>query len=383
MAAFPRGSMNKESTNKLESESSTTTTTTPMLEEDTSSNRLRELLFSDFYRRENWFAELCEILFKVKARGSSISLEIYFGLIHFVSCSYALVVIPQQLVKAGYSSRSSVVTTAICSGVGSMICGLVANLPFVIAPPTVVSIYLVVFLREEALNYQHGNAAVISSGLVLMLFGYKPLTNLVGKLIPLPIQVGTSVGIGLLTALAGALEIKLVQSGQYQILTRGVVSPEVVIAISGVVIISTAIHYHVKGAFCLGLLSCTFVWWIYTGDWPEQIFVLPVTNYANWSGFTSEFTPPLTADMVFLYVLYLSGIINSLSELGKLNSTPRGESTTPPRTRWIYVISGIMTVVSGCLCGPPILVSPESAAGRLFTFSRKNAVSHHPHPRLR
>lgn len=323
-----------------------------------SSSRLHELFSMEFYRRENWIAELCEILFKVKARGSSISLEIYFGVIHFVSCSYALVVIPQQLIKAGYPSRPSVVTTAICSGVGSIICGLVANLPFVIAPPTVVSIYLVVFLREEQLNLMHGNAAVISSGLLLMLFGYKPLAILVGKLIPLPIQVGTAVGIGLLTALAGALEIKLVQSGQYQILTRGVVSPEVVIAISGVVIISAAIHYHIKGAFCLGLISCTLAWWLFTGDWPERILSMPAVNITNFTGFTTEFTPPLTGDLVFLYVLYLSGITTSLSELGGLSK----ESGGTPRTRWVYIISGLMTVMSGFLCGPPILVSPESAA---------------------
>jgi AGZA family xanthine/uracil permease-like MFS transporter len=328
------------------------------------SSRLHELAARGFWRKENWLAELCEILFKVKSRGSSIQLELYFGVIHFVSCSYALVVIPQQLVKAGYSSRESVVTTAICSGLGSILCGLVANLPFVIAPPTVVSIYLVVFLREETLNYMHGNAAVIASGAVLMLFGYKPLTNLVGKLIPLPIQVGTAVGIGLLTALAGALEIKLVQSGQYTMLTRGVVSPEVVIAISGVVMISAAIHYHVRGAFCLGLICCTLAWWVYTGEWPDQVFSMPAVNVTNFSGFTAEFTPPLAGDMVFLYVLYLSGIITSLSELGKLSEQGRdGADAHAPRTRWVYVISGLMTVISGFLCGPPILISPESAAG--------------------
>ena len=33
------------------------------------------------------------------------------------------------------------------------------------------------------------------------------------------------------------------------------------------------------------------------------------------------------------------------------------------RGRWLYIICGIMTIISGCCGGPPILISPESAAG--------------------
>jgi xanthine/uracil/vitamin C permease (AzgA family) len=100
-------------------------------------------------------------------------------------------VIPQQLSIAGYSEFHSVVTTALCCGIGSAIGGLFMNLPFIIAPPTVVSIYLVVFLQEKELGPQFGNASVIMSGFALMFFGYRPLANFVGTLIPLPIQVGT------------------------------------------------------------------------------------------------------------------------------------------------------------------------------------------------
>jgi xanthine/uracil/vitamin C permease (AzgA family) len=33
------------------------------------------------------------------------------------------------------------------------------------------------------------------------------------------------------------------------------------------------------------------------------------------------------------------------------------------RGRWLYIICGIMTIISGFYGGPPILISPESAAG--------------------
>jgi xanthine/uracil/vitamin C permease (AzgA family) len=46
--------------------------------------------------------------------------------------------------------------------------------------------------------------------------------------------VGTAIGIGLLTALAGALDINLVTPGDYTIVTMGAITPKIMIAIAGV-----------------------------------------------------------------------------------------------------------------------------------------------------
>ena len=113
----------------------------------------------------------CEILFKVKERNSTIRYEIYYGLIHFISCLYILAVIPQQLSKAGYNVDYTVVAVGACCGVGSIVGGLFTNLPFVIAPTSVVSIFLSVirYLQSGNLGPDVGSAAVVLSGLVLML----------------------------------------------------------------------------------------------------------------------------------------------------------------------------------------------------------------------
>jgi xanthine/uracil/vitamin C permease (AzgA family) len=72
-------------------------------------------------------------------------------------------------------------------------------------------------------------------------------------LIPLPIQVGTAIGIGLLTTLAGCTEINLVEKGTYNILKFGAITSKVCIAFFGVFIICVAINYHVKvvGQHCM------------------------------------------------------------------------------------------------------------------------------------
>lgn len=84
-------------------------------------NIIGDLATVNFYKQEHWFTELCEILFKVKERGSSVQMEIYYGFIHFISCLYILAVAPQQLAKAGYDVSFTVVAIGLCCGIGSII----------------------------------------------------------------------------------------------------------------------------------------------------------------------------------------------------------------------------------------------------------------------
>ena len=49
----------------------------------------------------------------------------------------------------------------------------------------------------------------------------------------------------------------------------------------------------------------------------------------------------LTADLIFLFVLYLNGLVTSLSDLAGLT---RASDHTVPRGRWLYILCGIMTV---------------------------------------
>lgn len=235
-----------------------------------------DLLHLEFYKQTGWVDEAAEVLFKIRARQTTIRSECYFGLIHFISCVFVLAVIPQQLSNAGYDGRATVVSTAATCGVGCIICGLFANLPFVLAPPAVIAIFLTNNIQTNNLTPRIGSSAVLVSGVVLTLLGYRPLAHFVSKLIPLPIQVGTAVGVGLLTAFAGATDVKLVVKGQNNhLLGLGDITPQVMIAICGIVIITVATYYKVKGAFCVSLIFCSLVWWVSTDSWPDSLAAAP------------------------------------------------------------------------------------------------------------
>jgi AGZA family xanthine/uracil permease-like MFS transporter len=272
------------------------------------------------------------------------------------------------MARVGYEADPTITATAISCAVGCVISAFVCNTPFIVAPPTSVSIFLAVSLQQRGMSSRYGNAAVLASGLGLAIIGAFPfIARFVTKLIPDSIQAATAVGIGLITALAGATEIHLVIPGQYTLLDMGDLTIEVIFAIGALVLVAVLLHYHVKGAFCAGLFCGTLAWWIVSGEWPESIASMPtfkvdndvVSNLKLFAPVNGNEDIMLILNLIFLYILTLNGLARGLSDLSGLTK-PNGAI---PRGNFLLIVCGLTTMLSGYFTGPPILLSPESAAG--------------------
>ena len=200
------------------------------------------------YKEKSKIEKYIDYFFCIEERGTTIQAELYFGLIHYVSCFYCLAVIPSIGLSVGYDGESIFATTALCSGIGSILGGFLSNLPFPFAPPTAVAIYVKVRLLSVGL--ENGSPMIILSGIAIMVLGIPPIARFCKLLIPVSIQVGTSVGIGLVTALSGTVEIDLIVAGTTTIVMMGEITPDIVIALAGVVLIPILYHYHMKVCKC-------------------------------------------------------------------------------------------------------------------------------------
>lgn len=138
----------------------------------------------------------------------------------------------------------------------------------------------------------------------------------------------------------------------------GELTPEAVTACANLVIVAVLLHFHVKGAFCTGLFIGTFIWWLISQEWPEAFVTSPF--FLADVGITShKWIILLIFNMFFLYVLTLNGLGRALSDLAHLTK-PNGAI---PRGNFLFIVTGLTTMLAGYLSGPPILISPESAAG--------------------
>jgi adenine/guanine/hypoxanthine permease len=300
-----------------------------------------------------------ESAFETKERKTTIPIEFLCGCLHFFGNLYTLPVIPSQLHPADYAVSNTAQITAVSTAVGCIIASYITNLPFIIAPPASVSIYLAVALQRNQMSQSEGDSAVILSGIALIFIGvFKPLTSFATKLIPDCIQAATAVGIGLITALAGAIELELVVPGEYSILQMGKITPAILVATAGTTLISVALYYKVKGAYTIGLIFGTLMWWCFTSDWPTTVFSTPAFHIHAELGANVKIVY-LLLNLLFLYVITLSGIARAMSDLAHLTAS----DGSIPRGNWLFIMCGVATIFSGYFSGPPILVSPESAPG--------------------
>lgn len=156
-------------------------------------------------------------------------------------------------------------------------------------------------------------------------------------------------------ALAGSTEVDLVVQGERVILKMGYLTQEIILTLGSLAFLSICLHYHIKGAFCLSLVITALLWWASQNSWPSSLVEFPSAEVVGYPPFDGNVLI-LVLDLLFLSLLTLNPLVSSLSEMGALTR----EDGTTPRSRWLFIICGLTTLLSGLLLGPVFLVSPES-----------------------
>jgi xanthine/uracil/vitamin C permease (AzgA family) len=101
-------------------------------------------------------------------------MEIYTGAVQFISCLYVLPVVPFQMKRVGYIEQYTCVSTATTCAIGCIIGAFLTDMPFIIAPPTSVSIFFAVSMQQSGMLWREGNAALLISGAALAFIGFVP-----------------------------------------------------------------------------------------------------------------------------------------------------------------------------------------------------------------
>lgn len=77
---------------------------------------------------------LLQRIFKLQEHGTTVRTEVIAGITTFLTMVYIVFVNPQILGVAGMDTRAVFVTTCLIAAFGSILMGLVANLPVALAP---------------------------------------------------------------------------------------------------------------------------------------------------------------------------------------------------------------------------------------------------------
>ncbi|MCL2255112.1 MAG: NCS2 family permease [Lachnospiraceae bacterium] len=208
--------------------------------------------------------------FKFKESGTNYRTETVAGITTFFTMAYIIFVNPGILSASGMSWDGVFVATIIATVVGTLIMGLVANVPYAVAPGMGLNAFFTYtvcfglgFVWQEAL------AMVFICGLINILITVTKIRKVIIKAIPRSLQLAIGGSIGLFIAYIGLKNAGfLVYGVTSEGVTAGVdIVPELahfndrgaIVALIGLFIIIILMFMKVKAAMLIGIIAATIV----------------------------------------------------------------------------------------------------------------------------
>lgn len=147
---------------------------------------------------------LFERQFKLKENGTNIRTEAIAGITTFFTMAYIIFVNPAILGQTGIPQGGVYVATILAAVIGTLIMGLLANVPYAQAPGMGLNAFFT-FTVVFGLGYswQQALAMVFICGLINILITVTQIRKMIIKAIPESLQLAISGGIGLFIAYIG------------------------------------------------------------------------------------------------------------------------------------------------------------------------------------
>ena len=203
--------------------------------------------------------------FKLKENGTTVSREIVAGLTTFFAMSYIIAVNPNILSGrgtewVGMEWGAVFLATIIASIIGTLIMGLVANVPYAQAPGMGLNaffVYTVCF--GLGFTWQQTLSMVFICGIINIIITVTKLRKYIIKAIPNSLQNAIGGGIGLFVAYIGLLNAKIINfdGGVPALSTLNV--PALWLLIIGLVLTIVLQLLKVKGAILIGIVVTSLI----------------------------------------------------------------------------------------------------------------------------
>ena len=264
---------------------------------------------------------MLEKLFNLRASGTNVKTEIIAGFSTFLTMSFIIAVNPGILSDAGIDFAAGFVATIIATVIGTLIIGLYAGWPVAVAPGMGLNAF---FTYGVVLGYgftwQQGLTAVFVSSLLFLIFSITRLRAWLLQSIPNALQAGITAGIGLFLAVIGLTGAGIIVSNPDTIVGLGALtSPEVLLALIGLLVIAGLEYRGIKGGILLGILAVSAIGWSAgLASFGGIASAPPVASAAFSLDFSAVFSPAfITIVFIMLFVDFFdtTGTLSAISEI--------------------------------------------------------------------
>lgn len=216
-----------------------------------------------------------EKFFHLKERGTSVKVEIMAGITTFMAMAYILMVNAGMFAELGVVSYGAIyVSTAISAVIGTLLIGLLANLPLAQATGMGLNAFFVyTCCMGFGLTYANALVLVLFDGILFIVLSLTGLRKVIFDSIPKTVKAAISGGIGLFIAFIGMQNIGLIVDDPATLVTLrsfnilgGNATWESVmptlISLLSVVVIGALARKKIKGSVLWGILGGAVVYYI-------------------------------------------------------------------------------------------------------------------------
>ena len=260
-----------------------------------------------------------EKFFKLKENNTSISTEVIAGITTFFAMAYIIAVNPNTLSQSGMEWGAVFLATIIASVIGTLIMGLVANVPYAQAPGMGLNaffVYTVCFALD--FTWQQALSMVFICGLINIFITVTKIRKTIIKAIPQSLQNAIGGGIGVFIAYLGFLNVGMITFDSGVPALANINQPILWVFLIGLLLAVVLTILNVKGGILIAIVITTLIGIPFgvttttdTVSFSEAVKALPSTFGVI---FTSEGLPSLFTDMSRLPLVIITIFAFSMSD---------------------------------------------------------------------
>ena len=273
-----------------------------------------------------------ERFFQLKENHTTVGTEIMAGLTTFFAMSYIIVVNPSILSQSGMEWGAVFLATILAAIVGTLIMGLVANVPYAQAPGMGLNAFFVYTVCGALeFTWQQALSMVFICGLLNIAITISKVRKYIMKSIPLSMQNAISGGIGIFVAYIGFLNVGIVNFDGGVPALSTLNQPQFWVFLIGMALIVILLVRQVKGAILISIVATTLIGIPFgvttpseTVSFTEACQALPSTVLAIFKegGITSLFSDPAKLPLVLITIFSFS-ISDTFDTIGTFIGTGR------------------------------------------------------------
>ena len=314
---------------------------------------------------------MLERFFKIRERNSTVSTELMAGLLTFLTAAYILVVNPMIQSAAGMPRDSLFTATCIAIIMGTLCIGLLANMPFILAPGMGINMFFAyAIVLGKGYTWQEALTAVLLAGIIFLLTGAMGLRKILLAGFPEPLKHAMTVSLGLMIATIGLKNAGLLEFKEGFVKLGVVTQGAPLLALLGILITGILICMGFRAAILAGIILTT-VLGVFLGvtDYStlEQGFVsMPPSIGPIFMAFSFDAERILTMDfMVVVFTLLVIDIFDSLGTFIGVFNHFSGEEKKHyeagiPRA---LMCDAAATVAGACVGASTVTTYVESSTG--------------------